>query len=90
MRWKTQIEQGVNYPDNAKKENTQGTVVLSYSINTQGEIVDIAVSIGSVDQKHLQDELIRVLEESGPWIPGKEGDKNTKMKLAVSYDFKLN
>ena len=42
-----------------------------------------------VKHKDLFDELIRVVEKSGPWIPGKIEDKYGKIKMTVSYDFVL-
>ena len=83
------IEQTIKYPELAINEKIEGIVVLSYSINSKGNITDIAVSSGSDHHTILQDELIRVLKKSGPCIPGKKGDKFTKMKLSVSYEFKL-
>jgi len=83
------IKENIGYPEQAREEKIEGIVVLSYSINTEGKVVDIAVSSESDDHKVLQDELIRVLKTTGPWIPGTKGDMYTKMKLSLSYAFKL-
>jgi protein TonB len=82
------IAKHIKYPEMAVKEKMDGTVVLSYSISTTGKVVDVVFSEGDANEL-LQKELIRVVANSGPWIPGKRGEKYIKMKLAVSYDFKL-
>ena len=79
------IEETLEYPEQAKKEKISGTVVLSYSINSKGEIVDIVAT--SDTHTVLNQELIRVLKLSGPWIPGKKNGKHIKMKCSVSYEF---
>jgi len=63
------IQETVQYPEQARREKISGTVVLSYSINSKGEIVDIVAT--SDTHAVLNEELIRLLKLSGPWIPFK-------------------
>lgn len=80
------IKTEIVYPDAAKQEGLSGLVVISYSINAKGGVVN---SNDGVKHKDLFDELITVVEKSGPWIPGKIEDKYGKIKMTVSYDFVL-
>ena len=83
------IKAEINYPEAAKTQGLTGRVIISYSINDKGEVVSLSKTKESVKQELLINELIRVVEKSGPWIPGKVEDKYEKMKMTVSYDFVL-
>jgi len=83
------IKSEINYPESAKTQGLSGRVIISYSINEKGEVVSLSKTKESVKQELLINELIRVVEKSGPWIPGKIEDKYEKMKMTVSYEFVL-
>ena len=72
------LDQNVRYPDGYDGCG-QGRVVVSFSINTDGSIVDPKV-IRSVD-KELDAEALRVVGLMPKWIPAKEKGKNKKSKF---------
>lgn len=81
------IENEIKYPDVAKNENVHGLVIVEYTIGKDGNVSNVGKAKGSIDSDALVNELIRVVEKSGPWLPGTVEDKPEKMKLKVSYNF---
>lgn len=83
------IESEINYPEAAKTEGATGIAIVEYTIDKNGAVTGVKKAKGSVDNDLLVQELIRVVEKSGPWKPGTVEDKPEKMKMTVSYEFKL-
>ncbi|MEM0940384.1 MAG: energy transducer TonB [Bacteroidota bacterium] len=69
----------------AKENDLKGTVVLSYSITLDGKVDDIRATSSTPDV--LNQIVIKALNNSCPWIPGKKNGEYVKMKLSVSYSF---
>lgn len=82
------IDTTVVLPKVAQEKKINGTVVLMYAINSQGNVCDIQVS--SSTPEILSQELQRVLMKSGPWIPARKDGEYIKMRMSISYEFKNN
>lgn len=68
------LNENVNYPRQARRNNIYGTVIVEFVVNKYGKITKIGI-IQSVD-KLLDKEAIRVVEMMPRWKPGlMEGDK---------------
>ncbi len=74
------LDQNVRYPD-CYDGCGQGRVVVSFSIDTDGSIVDPKV-IRSVD-KELDAEALRVVSLMPKWIPAKEKGKNKRTEYVL-------
>ena len=70
--WVKYLIKTVQYPPAALKKNLQGTVVLEFVIDRQGKVSDVRAISGPEEFKA---ESIRVIKESGRWIPAKEHGK---------------
>ena len=72
------------YPDYARANNMQGTVILSFIVKKDGTLKDIKVykSAGRL----LDDEAIRVLKRSKPWQCG----VNFGLPVSVQYTLPVN
>lgn len=77
----------LEYPQEAKVKNIEGTVVLSFIVEPNGLITNINI------EKFLgggcQEEAIRVMANT-VWIPAQINQKNVRCKLTYSIVFKLN
>jgi TonB family protein len=62
------IKKNVQYPESAKKHKVMGTVLVRFFIETDGTISDATVVRGLI--KSMDDEALRVIRLSPPWIPG--------------------
>jgi TonB family protein len=79
------MQENVVSPQKLAGEELTGTVILSYTISSSGKVGDIRVTSNTSDV--LNQEVIKALQRSGPWIPGKKNGKYVKMKLNISFDF---
>ena len=74
--WKTYIQKNLTVPDRALKSRVGGTVNVAFVILENGEIGDARI-IRSVEYS-LDQEGIRVIKKSPPWIPGEKDGKKMK------------
>ena len=81
-KFPTWAQTHVKYPDEAINKKIEGTVYVQFTIGVDGNLENIKI-LRSIDPS-LDDEVIRVVQSSPKWTPGK--DKNGKV-VAVSYQF---
>ncbi|HOG24587.1 MAG TPA: energy transducer TonB [Bacteroidales bacterium] len=72
------------YPEVAKENGVQGRVVLSFIVDADGYVKNVTVLRG-VDPS-IDKEAVRVVSSSPRWKPGRQRDKNVR----VRYNFPLN
>ena len=72
------------YPAAAQENGVDGRVVLSFIVDADGFVKDVTVLRG-VDPS-IDKEAIRVISSSPKWKPGRQRDRNVK----VRYNFPLN
>jgi TonB family protein len=81
------INANLQYPENAKKNNIQGRVILRFCVNYLGGIEQVSVLKG-VDPE-LDAEAIRVIKMLPTWQPGKQGGKPVNVWYSVPVAFSL-
>lgn len=81
------LQKSVKYPQEAKKNNVQGKVFVSFIVETDGSLSNVKVerSLGS----GTDEEALRVLEESPKWIPGIAKGKPVRVKYNIPISFSL-
>ena len=83
--WATYLKENIQYPATASKEKLEGNVVVSFTVNTTGNIQNIKIEekIGS----GCEEAVIRVLQNSPKWKPAiKEGQLiDTEIKMPVQF-----
>lgn len=84
VKW---VNSKVVYPPAAEENNIQGTVLVSFVVNTDGTLSDIK-SIRKVDPL-LEEEAIRVIKLSPKWTPGSQQNKPVKVPYQVPIIFKI-
>ena len=75
------------YPQSAQNSGIQGIVLVEFSINRQGKVVDVQV-LQSVHPL-LDAEALRVVRSSPKWTPGMQRGKKVKVKYIFPFAFKL-
>lgn len=79
------IQNEVSYPDEAKKEGAEGTVVVNFVVDQEGKIeeTEIAKSVSDL----LDQEALRVVRNMPEWQPGRQrGDKvQVRMNLPIRF-----
>jgi protein TonB len=76
-----------NYPQVAQENNIQGTVRVSFTVNTDGTLSDIK-SIRKVDPI-LEEAVMELVKKSPKWEPGRQQKKPVKVTYQVPIIFKL-
>ena len=68
--WTKKIERigNLNYPDKARRDMLEGQLILTVSLSTDGDIIDIRISKSS-GHKLLDDSAKRIVELAAPFAP---------------------
>ncbi len=82
------VVKNTQYPAVAQENGISGRVLVEFTINRSGELVDAKV-MRSVDPS-LDAEALRVIKSSPKWTPGKQRGKTVKVKYTFPVVFKLN
>ncbi len=86
--FKKYLNENLNYPEAAKTNEIEGTVILELTINTSGEVSDISIekSLGyGCDQ-----EAIRLANEGPNWSAAKKDGNKVEDKVKIRVKFKLD
>ena len=85
--WGEYLKANLKYPDEARKNNVTGRVIVSFTILKSGDITDVKVlkGIGS----GADEEAIRVLKESPKWTPGMINGKPVNVAFTLPISFQL-
>ncbi len=80
------IQDNIKYPDEARKKGIEGTVQVSFVVDTDGWLSDVKV-LHSLDSL-LDAEALRVVKSSPVWKAGKENGQAVKVQLSVPVRFR--
>jgi len=85
--WKF-ISKNVVYPEEARKKNLEGKVVIKFIIETDGSIsnVEVVQSVAPI----LDEEAVRVIKLMPKWKPGKQRGKFVRVYFQIPIRFSLN
>ena len=82
------LADNICYPESAKKDKVQGTVVLQFVVEKDGSISNVKV-LRSAD-KRLDDEAIRVVSQITRFVPGYNDDHApVRVTYTLPVKFKL-
>ncbi|MGB7395443.1 MAG: TonB family protein [Pricia sp.] len=80
------IGKNFRYPDEAQKQGIQGRVAIMFTIDEQGNIVNIRKR---GPHKLLEAETVRIIEKLPQMQPGKSGGKAVRVPFSIPITFKL-
>lgn len=82
------LDKSFKYPAEARINNVNGKVILSFIVEKDGSLNDIKVlrGLGS----GLDEEAKRVLKESPKWIPGKQNGKTVRVVYTLPMQLGLD
>jgi len=81
------LKQNLQYPEEAKKQQKQGRVVVQFVVNTDGSIVDAKV-VKSVSPE-LDAEALRAVKAMPKWIPGEQRGEKVRVQFTLPVQFKF-
>jgi protein TonB len=84
QRW---VQENVVYPPVAIENGISGKVFISFSVNSQGQVVEVELARG-VD-KSIDHESIRVISASPQWKAARQGGRPVKQRFTIPVVFIL-
>jgi TonB family protein len=81
------ISDNINYPEQAKKENIQGRVIMRFVVEKDGTFTNISVLRGV--HKLLDEEAIRLTKSMPIWKPGRQKGEIVRSYFTLPIIFKL-
>jgi periplasmic protein TonB len=82
------LRDNIVYPQMAKENNIQGTVYVSFVVDTKGKVTDVKLLRGIGGG--CDEEAIRVVKLMPPWNPGKQNGKSVRVQFNMPIRFTLN
>lgn len=86
--WSAYLGENLKYPKAAKERGAEGTSIVAFVINKNGELSDIELIRGFDDD--CDAEAIRVISQSQKWMPGKQRGRDVNVRMRVPIKFKLS
>jgi protein TonB len=85
--WKY-VQQHVSYPEKARELGLEGRILVNFVVDEKGDIINIEL-LRKIDPL-LDQEVIKVLEESPLWTPGKQRNRPVKVRFTIPVIFKIS
>lgn len=82
------LQKNIKYPREAAKDNIQGKVYVSFTVEANGTLSNFKVDRGV--GAGLDEEAVRVLNLSPKWKPGKMDGEAVRVKYNIPISFNLN
>lgn len=83
----TYLSKSIKYPENAKKNNVEGTVFITFVVDKSGEVTDAKVLRGINEE--CDEMALNVVKSMPRWVPGKEKGKVVNVQYNLPIKFKL-
>src|SRR5215831_11320208 len=84
--WQRYLNKSLRYPQEAIDNEIQGTVVVQFIVDKQGNVSDVEAISGP---NELRDEAVRVIKKSGKWTPAVQNGRQVKSYKKQPIVFKL-
>jgi TonB family protein len=84
--WVQYLIKNIHYPQAAAKNGIQGDVIVEFIVNTNGHLSDIHAISGP---DSLRAESVRVIKESGKWIPAMDQGKKVASYRSQPINYRL-
>lgn len=81
------LSKNIRYPAAAQRANVSGRVFVSFVVNTDGSIQDVAVLKGL--GFGTDEEAVRVVKSMPKWKPGKQSGRPVRVKYNLPINFQL-
>jgi protein TonB len=86
--WLRYLNKNLRYPDDAVNNEIQGTVIVQFIVDKEGNVSDVT-PISGPDDGGLREEAVRVIKKSGKWTPAVQNGRQVKSYKKQPIVFKL-
>jgi TonB family protein len=83
--WSAYLSANLGYPTTARRKDIEGTVIVSFVVNTDGTVSDFELLQGIGGE--CDEEALRIVRSSPKWTPGMQDGKvvRTRMRLPINF-----
>ena len=81
------LSEHINYPEGYEETCVQGRVVITFVVEKDGSLSDVAV-VKSLE-KAFDEEALRAVKSMPNWIPGMQDGEPIRVKYAIPVNFRL-
>lgn len=85
--WYRYLSKNLKYPERAVNGNIQGQVRIIFVVDKEGNVIN--TSIARSVEYSLDDEALRMIKNSGKWIPAFQNGHNVKSYKSQPLNFKM-
>lgn len=82
------IQENVTYPESSKLSAEEGTVYVTFVIDSNGKVKDPKIAKGVSDA--LNAEALRVVQSMPDWTPAMDKGKVVSVQFTLPISFRLN
>jgi protein TonB len=86
--WLRYLNKNLRYPDDAVNNEIQGTVIVQFIVDKEGNVSDVS-AIAGPDNGGLREEAVRVIKRSGKWTPAIQNGRQVKSYKKQPIVFRL-
>ena len=84
--WRRYLIKTLNYPENARDNEIEGTVLVQFIVDKNGVVSDVQAISGP---NELREEAVRVIRKSGSWKPAIQNGRQVKSYKNQPITFRL-
>ncbi|MBL7979464.1 MAG: energy transducer TonB [Bacteroidetes Order II. Incertae sedis bacterium] len=77
----------LRYPDAAYQAGTEGTVIVEFYVERNGDISNITLKQGVSPE--LDEEAIKLIQNMPPWVPGMRGRTKVRSRMTLPVNFTI-
>jgi len=81
------LAKNIRYPAEAVKNNTQGTVIIGFVVEADGQLTNVKIIKGVSPE--IDAEAIRVIQISPKWKPALQNNKPVRVQFRMPISFSL-
>ncbi len=82
------VKKNLKYPSQARRQNIQGKVYVSFVVERDGSLSDVKITRGIGGG--CDEEAERVLKNAPKWKPGKQRHQPVRVRMSIPIGFQLN
>ncbi len=86
--WQRYLNRSFHYPEDGINNEIQGVVVVQFIVDKEGKVSDVE-AISGPEQGGLREEAIRVIRNSGAWIPAIQNGRKVRSYKKQPVIFQL-
>jgi periplasmic protein TonB len=86
--WLRYLNKNFRYPEDALNNEIQGTVIVQFIVDKDGAVSDVE-AVSGPEMGGLRQEAIRVIKQSGKWIPAIQNGRQVRSYKKQPVIFKL-